>query len=333
MVWTLDETTPVDELPRTLRVAVAQLACEVNHFAGNTSKATALIERAAADGAQLVLLPELVPSGYILTEAIWDGAEPFEGPTLRWMRDLARRLNVMLATTFLEAEGEDFYNTFVLVDGAGEVLGKVRKNPPASFEAWFFRAGETPHVFDTPHGRFGVGICFENALYDHYLALRRADVDLLLRPFSGASFEAKWPIRAADVEQVNLALRDGTAEAATLMGIPVLMANKVGTLVTPLPTGGRPQTVEFPGYSAIADGDGRLLDQLGPGEEGVIVGDITLDPGRKARDVAPRRYGKWTAKLPWWAFLWDVTGWAGARAYASNARRREAARKAAARSD
>ena len=80
------------EPSRVLRVAVVQLACEVNDFAGNTSKAETFIERAAADGAQLVLLPELVPSGYILTEAIWEGAEPFDGRTLRWLRGLSRRL-------------------------------------------------------------------------------------------------------------------------------------------------------------------------------------------------------------------------------------------------
>ena len=307
------------------RVAVVQMACELNAFAANTARASRHLAAAAAQGAVLALLPELMPNGYTLTHALWAGAEPFDGPTLAWLRRECTMHRMMIGTTFLEADGEDFFNTFVLVGADGSVLGKVRKNPPASFEAWFFRAGDTRHWFETPIGRVGVGICFENALYDHYLTLHEADVDLMLRPFSGASFEARFPIRAADVAAINEALRTGTAEAARLTGRPVLMANKVGRLVTALSMGGRVQTVEFPGYSAIADGDGRLLGQLGPGEEGAVIGDVRIDPARKAKAPAPRRYGKWTAPLPWWAVAWDITGCLGQRAYSRSASRRAAA--------
>ena len=267
-----------------------------------------------------------MPNGYLLTEAIWDGAEPFHGRTLSWLGQLARRFGIHLGTTFLEADGEDFYNTFVLVDPHGQVVGRVRKNPPASFEAWFYRAGDDPHWFDTSLGRIGVGICFENALYERYLELHRAEVDLLLRPFSGASFEARFPIRQRDVDTIDRALREGTGESARLMGIPVVMANKVGRLSSDLPAGFPSQDIEFPGYSAVADGDGRVIGQLGPGQEGVVVGCVCLDPGRRVRDVVTDRHGRWTVALPWWAFLWTLTQRLGERAYARNERRRARAR-------
>lgn len=301
------------------------MACELGNRDRNLLRATKLIEDAARQGAQLVLLPELMPGGYTLTEQIWDTAEPLHGPTNGWISALCRRLGLYIGTTFLEADGADFYNTFVLVDPNGEVSGRVRKSPPASFEAYYFQAGSDPHWFDTPLGRIGVGICFENALYERYLELHAADIDLYLRPFSGASFEAKFPIRKCDVEVLNGALRDGTVETARTMGIPVVMSNKVGRLVTALPAGFPSQDIEFPGFSAIADSDGTLLGQLASGTEGVVVGTVTLDPARKQRQQVPNTYGRWTAKMPWWSIIWLLTQKLGERSYRRSAVRRERA--------
>lgn len=135
-------------MSKKITVAAVQMACELNARQHNLCRAARFIEDAAAKGAELILLPELMPSGYTLTEAIWEGAEPFYGPTTRWMKEISQRLGVYLGTSFLEAEGDDFYNSFVLTTPAGEIAGRVRKNPPASFEAYFFRAGDDPHWID-----------------------------------------------------------------------------------------------------------------------------------------------------------------------------------------
>jgi N-carbamoylputrescine amidase len=270
----------------------------------------------------LILLPELMPGGYTLTEAIWDTAEPFEGTTTRWLRAMAKRLRAFIGTSFFEAEGEDFYNSFVLASPQGEIAGRVRKSPPASFEAYFFRAGVDDHWIDTSIGRIGVGTCYENALYERYAELQDAGIDLYLRPFSRASFQAKFPIRQKDVDFLNSAFRDGTAETARIMGIPVVMSNKIGRLVTRLPGGFPRQDVEFPGFSAVADSDGRLLSQLASGHEGVAVGDLILDPTRKARQRVAPIHGRWTAAMPWWAVVWRFTQWMGGRSYRTSELRR-----------
>jgi N-carbamoylputrescine amidase len=311
--------------PTTLTVASVQLACQPGDIDGNLKRATTLVEQAASQGATLVLLPELMPGGYTLTEKIWDTAEPFDGPTIQWMQSVSGRLKIFLGTTFLEAEGEHFYNTFALSGPDGQVAGRVRKSPPASFEAYFFTAGNDSHWFDTAIGRIGVGICFENALYERYGELHDAQIDLYLRPFSGASFEAKFPVRQRDADVLNAALRDGTAETARLMGIPVVMSNKVGRLVTTLPAGFPPQDIEFPGFSAIADSDGTLVGQLGPGHEGIVVGTVHLNPARKTKNKIPRMFGRWTAKMPWWAFIWVLTQRLGEKSYVRNPARKSKA--------
>jgi len=298
------------------------MACALAETKRNLARATALVEHAAAQGATLILLPELMPGGYALSEAIWDTAEFFDGATMQWLKALGKRLGIYLGTSFLEVDGEDFYNTFVLVNPEGQVAGRVRKNPPASFEAYFFRGGDDKHWIDTPIGRLGVGICYENALYERYCEVQDAAIDLFLRPFSGASFQARFPVRQKDVDFLNAALRDGTAETARIMGIPVLMANKVGRLLTTLPAGFPPQDIEFPGFSAVADSDGRLLSQLPSGQEGVVIGDVVLDSSRKATQRAARLHGRWNAAMPWWAFIWPLTQWLGERSYQASVVRR-----------
>ncbi len=311
--------------PENLTVATVQVACQLGDRTGNLANAEKYILQAVQKGAKLVLLPEMMPGGYTLNEAIWDTAEPFDGPSTQWMRNISSRSGIYLGTSFLEVDGEHFYNTFVLTGAEGQIVSRVRKCPPASFEAYFFAGGSDCHWFDTPIGRIGVGICFENALYERYAELHQAGIDLFLRPFSGASFEAKFPVRQRDADVLNSALRDGTAETAKLMGIPVIMANKVGRLISTLPAGFPPQDIEFPGFSAIADSDGVLLGQLGPGDQGVLVGTIHLKPERKKMELVPRLFGRWTAKMPWWAFIWVLTQKMGERAYARSASRKSKA--------
>lgn len=311
--------------PETLTVATVQVACQLGDRDGNLANAEKYVAQAVQQGAKLILLPEMMPGGYTLNEAIWETAEPFDGPSTQWLRQLSKRSKAYLGTSFLEADGENFYNTFVLTGTEGEVIARVRKSPPASFEAYFFSGGKDCHWFDTPIGRIGVGICFENALYERYAELHHAGIDLYLRPFSGASFEAKFPVRQKDADVLNAALRDGTAETARLMGIPVVMSNKVGRLISTLPAGFPSQDIEFPGFSAIADSDGALLAQIGSGQQGVVVATVHLKPERKNREVIPRAFGRWTARMPWWAFIWVLTQKMGERAYAKSTLRKSKA--------
>ena len=64
---------------RHIVFAAVQMDCQVGCVDANLERATDFIEVAVQRGAQLVLLPELMPSGYQLTEALWDCAEPFDG--------------------------------------------------------------------------------------------------------------------------------------------------------------------------------------------------------------------------------------------------------------
>lgn len=299
---------------RKLTVAAIQLRCEPLRTSENLANAERFIEQAASAGAQLVLLPELMPGGYILTEEIWKTAEKFDGPSVAWLKRIAHRHAIYLGMTFAEADGTDFFNSFALATPKGEIAGRVRKSPPASVEAYFFRAGDDVHYIDTEIGRIGVGICYENLLYERISALHQASVDLVVQPTAAGTPTPAFPIRRKDSVAFDCMLKGSTAFYAQALGVPVVMANRCGPLITPLPGGFPAQNTSFPGLSAIADSDGALKVQLGA-DEGIICTEVTLDSERKAKQP-PRPYGRWALPVPWYAFLWPLTQKLGERWYA-----------------
>jgi N-carbamoylputrescine amidase len=306
-----------------LRVSAVQIDCQAGRVEENLPHAADLIEIAAQRGAQLVLLPELMPSGYFLTEEIWDCAEPSDGRTISWLKAEANRLGLYLGTTFLEAEGEDFYNTFALATPEGEIAGRVRKSPPASLEAYFYRAGCTPHVIEPGLGRIGVGICYENLLFERLNYLVQSSVDLVLQPSAAGRLK---PIRPGDVDLFDRMVERIAPRFAKVLGVPVVMANRTGRIQTKLPGEHGEFDSSFPGLSRIVDSDASIKAKMGE-EEGVIVAEVRLDPERK-RSARPRCFGKmWALPVPWYAYIWPLTQIEGEKAYAENERRREHAVK------
>lgn len=265
---------------------------------GNLERATRLVEEAAERGARLVVLPEFMPTGYVYTKEIWEVAEPREGPTMHWLRETSRRLGVWLGTSYLEAEGEDFYNSFVVTGPDGEEAGRVRKQTPAFAEAFFTRGEAGPHVIETGLGRLGVGICYENQLSYLPRLMCTVQPDLLLMPHSAPSPMPNPLFPRRSVEEYNRRLRELAPFYARMLGIPVVMVNKRGPWVSPIP--GLPfltQRSSFPGYTCIADSDGSILARLGD-EEGVIVEEVRMDPARRKGEVHPAG-GRWAFPVPW----------------------------------
>lgn len=285
-----------------LRVADVQMESRNGLVEANLQHAAPLVNRAAEMRARLVLLPELMPPGYVFTTAIWDGAEPKEGLTATWLKETSKRLGIWLGTSFLEADGEDFFNTFVLATPDGREAGRVRKQKPASCETYFTRGYVGPHVMETELGRIGVGICYENQLAYIPRIMCRQSVDLLLMPHSIPVLMRSFFFSGKQVERYRNAVKELALRYARMLGVPVVMANKCGPWVSPMP--GIPFPVQhssFPGLSAVVDSDGTLKAQLGD-EEGVIVEDVRLDPSRKIHTV-PQSYGRWTWKDPY-GFSW-----------------------------
>lgn len=310
-------------MTNSLTVAAVQLDCKPNDIEGNLHHSLGLIQRAKEQGAELVLLPELTPNGYLMTPELWSRAERFDGPSVSWLRETARSINAYVGMTFLEADGPDFFNTFVLASPSGKLHQRVRKAAPAGPEAFFFTAGDDPHYFDTELGRIGVGICYENFLARTIHEFFAAKVDLILQPFSAPTPRARFPLRKLDVRISDAAMRDQPAKTAEALGVPVVMANRCGAFVSAMPGRLPAWDTTFPGLSAVVDSDGVVKGQLGA-REGVVTASVRLDPDRKRRSP-PETYGKWSMPVPWWYSILTLIERKAVKAYSASHERHAAA--------
>lgn len=308
---------------RNLRVGAVQVESLNGVPEANLARAEPLVARAARDGARLVLCPEFLAAGYLYDESIWGAAEVEGGLTERWLRRLAKQYGIFLGASYLEASGDELYNTFTLAGPDGGVRGRVRKESLPAFEGWYFKSCAEPKVIDTELGRIAVGICQDNHTARFFRRVMRDAPDLLLMPHSAPCV----PFASRVMRQ---SLREVAPFYARAFGIPVVLVNKArGRCKTPIP--GVPLVrlrFDFPGLSTICDSDGNVLSQL-PDEAGVIVADVTLDPEAKRQPAAPSdRY--WSRKPHVFPRLlgtfFMVMERLGTRAYARNAARPEAAR-------
>jgi N-carbamoylputrescine amidase len=164
----------------------------------------------------------MLPYGYGLDESVREGAESIEGPSVHWLKNQSKKFGIYLGFTFLEAEGEHFYNSFVLIQPDGTLTGRVRKSPPASIEAYFYRQGEDSHVIDTEFGRVGVNICYKKLLHERVNELYEAGVDLFLQPSATGRPKPFIPGDVARFEKMLLQARKHHYQA---LGVPEFPAD------------------------------------------------------------------------------------------------------------
>ena len=279
---------------KKLTLAAAQITCQDGKVQENLARATQMAEQAKMQGAQLVLFPEFMPQGYLLTPALWDSAEPFDGPTTQWLSETSRQLGIYLGTSFLEVRNGNFLNTFALSDPSGKILGAVRKRNPSIWEAYFFKGEHGNPYLDTDLGRIGVGICFDNHTYEIASAVSQSNIDLMLMPHSYCTPTQPTKMTSqADIERLNGLPVHVAHLYNEWFGVPVLMCNKSGAWDSPVPdeTLGIPKDFRFSGRSTLLDADGTLRGELGD-EEAVLVGTVTLDPSHK-KQTRPPKYSRY----------------------------------------
>ena len=282
-----------NETSRVIRVAAVQMRSCLGDIPENLNHAASLVEQAANQGAQLILLPELAASGYSLSRAVWPLAETRQGRTIQWLQAIARRLGVHVGIGFVETSGKDIYNSYAIGTPDGQIAGFVRKTMA---ETICFRCVPGTHVIDTTLGRIGVGICADNHFVPMVRLMQAQSVDLMIMPHAvtGAT-RAGGLVSQKDVDD-NFKKLKGTAPLYTrLLGVPAIFINAVGEITGPAWEGlfGRlidRERFRLFGLSNIIDLDGTVKQQMDNLSEGFIVADVTLDPSKKMSQ-APTAYG------------------------------------------
>ncbi len=275
---------------RTLRVAAIQYAPGATG-SDPLDEASRLVRSAAGQGAQVVLLPELFMGPYFCKtqdEAHFASAHPLDRhPIVEALAPLARELDVVLPLSIFEREGPHHYNSLVMVDADGTPLGVYRKSHipdgPGYQEKFYFRPGNTGfRVWDTRHGRLGVGICWDQWFPEAARAMVLAGAEVLFYPTAiGAEPQDPTLDTAARWRRAMV----GHAVSNTT---PVVAANRIGDEAGQV----------FYGTSFIADGSGEVVAELSRAEAGIIAHSFDLDALARERaawgffrDRRPDLYG------------------------------------------
>jgi N-carbamoylputrescine amidase len=291
-------------MAKGLTIAVIQAAFGEDP-AANIARVERLIRDAAAMGAQVILPPELFQGPYfcVRQEERWfAGAHPWrEHPCVTALAPLAGELGVVLPISIFEREGPHYFNSLVMADADGALLGLYRKSHipdgPGYQEKYYFRPGDTGfQVWDTRHGRLGVGICWDQWYPEAARAMTLMGAQALLYPTAIGS-EPHDPNLAT-----ALPWRRAMQGHAVSNVIPVAGANRTGFEPwSDYPGGGQ----AFYGSSFVCDHRGDLVADLGRDEEGVALAAFDLaflDRHRAAwgffRDRRPDLYGALTAPRP-----------------------------------
>jgi hypothetical protein len=142
-------------------------------------RAESLVAQAAAQGAQIALLPEVFNTGYEYHDRNYGLAEPIDGPSVRWMEAAARQHNLHLAGSMLLRDGAEIFNAMLLIAPDGRTW-RYDKSYPWVWERAYFRPRRHPITpAETDLGRIGMLICWDVA-HPNLWAAYAGKVDLML---------------------------------------------------------------------------------------------------------------------------------------------------------
>lgn len=262
-----------------LGVAVAQLECVPLDVEENIARSTAAVRSAAADGAGLVVLPELVATGYVLDrEALLAGAESTTdpGPVLSAWSTVAAAESVIVVGGFAERDGDRLFNSVAVIGPDGTIGGTYRKLHLFGSERDVFSPGDRGlPIFEVGGVRLGVVVCYDLRFPEvvRILALRDVDVVAVPTAWVGGFDAAAVNPTTGSVGQV-----DGALVQANLNSVFLACADQVGIA----------EPFTFLGRSVVVDPYGHpILGPLDPVAAQVSVVEIDTDTVRAARFRGP----------------------------------------------
>ncbi|MBQ1680604.1 MULTISPECIES: N-carbamoylputrescine amidase [Agathobacter] len=289
---------------RNVTIAAVQMRC-TSVVEENIAHAEALVRQAAAEGAQIVLLPELFERQYFCQERryeYYDFAKPVEhNDAVLHFRKIAKELAIVMPISFYEKDGNVLYNSVAVIDADGSLLGVYRKThiPDDHFyqEKFYFTPGNTGfRVWETRYGTIGVGICWDQWFPECARAMAVQGAEVLFYPTAIGS----EPIIECDSMPHWRRCMQGHA-GSNLM--PVIAANRIGLEeVKPCKeNGGQESSLNFYGSSFMTDETGEVTEQADRESETVLIHTYDLDEIRENRmswglfrDRRPECYGDLT---------------------------------------
>ncbi|MDD7657347.1 MAG: carbon-nitrogen hydrolase [Prevotellaceae bacterium] len=276
-----------------MKTGIIQLRC-TEDVQANRKHLEENIARAAAMGAELVVLQELHDSLYFCQMESTDNfdlAVSIPGPVTEHYASLAKQHGIVLVTSLFEKRAAGLYhNTAVVFEKDGSIAGRYRKmhipDDPAYYEKFYFTPGDLGfHPIQTSVGRLGVQVCWDQWYPEGARLMALQGADMLIYPTAIGFESTDTPDEQARQREAWITVQRGHAVAN---GLPVVSVNRVGYEPDPSQ---QTNGIQFWGSSFVAGPQGEILHQASQTEEEVTVVDIDMKRSENVRR--------------WWPFLRD----------------------------
>lgn len=231
----------------------------------NILRSIKAITKAAKQGAQLVVFPELSFLPFFPQKPAdphaFELAETIPGPTTEIFSKVAKELGLVIVINLYERKGKNVYDSSPVIDATGQIVGlgrmvHIMEGPGFHEKEYYCPGNKTKLVFPTKVGRVGIAICYDRHFpeYMRILALQKAEVVVVPQ----AGIKNEWPKGIFEAELQVAAFQNGYYAA---------LANRVG----------QERELNFAGESFIVDPFGQVIARAPADEESILLADCNLD--------------------------------------------------------
>jgi N-carbamoylputrescine amidase len=253
------------------------------------AKTVSLIEKAAREGAKLVVLQELHQDRYFCINedvACFDLANDWEADIAFWS-GVAKANNVVLVTSLFEKRSAGLYhNTAVVFEKDGTVAGKYRKmhipDDPGFYEKFYFTPGDMGYnPIQTSVGKLGVLVCWDQWYPEAARLMALKGAEMLIYPTAIGWFDEDTEDEQRRQCDAWETIQRGHAIAN---GLPVISVNRIGKEED---NHGVLDGIRFWGNSFVAGPQGEIIVRASHDQEEVLIVDVDLQRGEHVRRIWP----------------------------------------------
>ncbi len=170
-----------------LKIGIGQMHVDAGNPEYNIGNAAGFIQKAAKLKCDVIVLPECLDLGWTNSSA-WLRSQPIPGIYSRVLQDAAQKNHIHVVAGLTEREGNAIYNSAILIDPSGAIIGKHRKINILDIAEHMYTPGNSCQVFETNLGRIGINICADNDPATNELGhtLAYLGAEIILSPCSWA---------------------------------------------------------------------------------------------------------------------------------------------------
>jgi len=253
------------------------------------AKTVSLIEKAAKEGAQLIVLQELHQDRYFCINedvACFDLANDWEADIAFWS-GIAKANNVVLVTSLFEKRSAGLYhNTAVVFEKDGTIAGKYRKmhipDDPGFYEKFYFTPGDTGYTpIQTSVGKLGLLVCWDQWYPEAARLMALKGADMLIYPTAIGWFDEDMEDEQRRQCDAWETIQRGHAIAN---GLPVISVNRIGKEED---NHGVLEGIRFWGNSFVTGPQGEIIARASHDEEEILIVDVDLKRSEHVRRIWP----------------------------------------------